>query len=79
MNGSKAKALRRLSKHDVKTWRGIIPKDKYRIKEHTKILTRMQDGKPVKVKFVSLQLFTRGSRTLYQHYKRQYKRGTINV
>lgn len=65
MRGSKARKLRLLARHSVKNWRVLGLKDKYRITEHIKIIN--------KVKHVSLQLLTRGSRAYYIKLKRLYK------
>jgi hypothetical protein len=71
MNGSKAKELRKLATHNQKEWVTSGLKERYRIEEHIKIIN--------KVKYVSLQLLTRGSRAYYLKLKKLYREGGRHV
>jgi len=75
MRGKRAKALRKLAELKLKEWRQLAPEYQYNVEQHIKIVTQMQDDKPVKVKFISLQAFTRGAKRLYKKYKQDYKNG----
>jgi hypothetical protein len=69
MNGQRSKSIRSITKYNVKTWRNLTPKDKYHIERHIKIIGN--------IKYVSLQLWCRGSRRDYQQLKEDWKNENI--